>query len=54
MKKFIITEEEKNKLVKDSIRLDFKPESHNEGNATYFREYLRDYMKKWVKNLFRI
>lgn len=44
-----LTEEKKNTLVKDSIKLNFKPESHNEGNATYFREYLRDYMKKWVK-----
>ena len=24
-------------------------ESHREGTATYFREYLRDYMKKWVE-----
>jgi penicillin-binding protein 1A len=30
------------------ITLDFKLESHREGSATYFREYLRDYMKKWV------
>ena len=50
VKKGFLTEEEKGKLSNDSIRLDFKPESHNEGNATYFREYLRDYMKKWVKN----
>jgi penicillin-binding protein 1A len=28
------------------ITLDFKLESHREGSATYFREYLRDYMKK--------
>ncbi|SHI89809.1 penicillin-binding protein 1A [Flavobacterium haoranii] len=45
-----ITEAEKAKLSKDSIHLNFKPESHKEGNATYFREYLRDYMKKWVKD----
>ena len=45
-----ITEAEKVKLSKDSIHLNFKPESHKEGNATYFREYLRDYMKKWVKD----
>ncbi|MBD3723871.1 MAG: penicillin-binding protein [Flavobacteriaceae bacterium] len=45
-----ITEAEKAKLSKDPIHLNFKPESHKEGNATYFREYLRDYMKKWVKD----
>jgi penicillin-binding protein 1A len=45
-----LSENEKNKLTKDSIVLHFKPESHNQGNATYFREYLRDYMKKWVKD----
>lgn len=32
------------------IVLDFKPESHNEGIATYFREYLREFMKKWIKD----
>jgi len=31
------------------IKLDFKPESHTRGLATYFREYLRGYMKDWVK-----
>jgi penicillin-binding protein 1A len=31
------------------IKLDFKPESHTKGIATYFREYLRGYMKSWVK-----
>jgi penicillin-binding protein 1A len=27
----------------------FHPESHIDGIGTYFREYLRDFMKKWVK-----
>ncbi|WP_333693308.1 penicillin-binding protein 1A [Flavobacterium sp.] len=36
-------------LEKKPIVLDFNPESHVDGIATYFREYLRDYMKKWVK-----
>jgi penicillin-binding protein 1A len=41
--------------VKDSIQklplgLHYSPESHREGTATYFREYLRSEMKKWVKN----
>ncbi|MFI5150757.1 MAG: transglycosylase domain-containing protein [Bacteroidia bacterium] len=30
------------------IKLHFRPEDHNEGLATYFREYLRDrFLKKW-------
>ena len=37
-------------LEKKPIKLDFHPESHLDGTATYFREYLRDYMKKWVKD----
>ena len=45
----IITEIQKEKLQKLPITLHFKLESHREGTATYFREYLRDYMKKWVE-----
>ena len=45
----IITEEEKLKLQELPITLKFKLESHREGTATYFREYLRDYMKKWIE-----
>jgi penicillin-binding protein 1A len=44
----IITENEKERLQSLPITLRFKLESHREGTATYFREYLRDYMKKWV------
>ncbi len=46
----IINEKEFDSLKKLPVVLDFKPESHKEGIATYFREYLRDYMKKWVEN----
>jgi penicillin-binding protein 1A len=45
----IITEDQKVKLQALPITLHFKLESHREGTATYFREYLRDYMKKWVE-----
>ena len=45
----IITEDQKVKLQSAPITLHFKLESHREGTATYFREYLRDYMKKWVE-----
>ncbi len=45
----IITEDQKVKLQALPITLHFKLESHREGTATYFREYLRDYMKKWAE-----
>ena len=45
----LITEGQKEKLQALPITLKFKLESHREGTATYFREYLRDYMKKWVE-----
>ncbi|MEW6468617.1 MAG: transglycosylase domain-containing protein [Bacteroidota bacterium] len=32
------------------LGLNYQPESHNEGLATYFREYLRDkFLKKWAE-----
>lgn len=40
----------KERLASKPIKLDFHPESHREGEATYFREYLRDYMKAWAKD----
>jgi penicillin-binding protein 1A len=45
----VITEAQKEKLSKRPIVLDFHPESHLDGTATYFREFLRDYMKNWCK-----
>ncbi|MBT8268008.1 MAG: transglycosylase domain-containing protein [Bacteroidia bacterium] len=41
--------------VRDSVRamplgLRYSPESHNVGIATYFREYLRGFMKKWTED----
>lgn len=41
------------KKVKDSLQktpldLKYSPESHSDGSATYFREYLRGFMKKWI------
>ena len=44
-----LTEAEKDKLEKEPIQLHYSPESHKEGVATYFREYLRGFMDKWVK-----
>jgi penicillin-binding protein 1A len=45
MAKGNIITEKKRETSKFTITLDFKLESHREGSATYFREYLRDYMK---------
>lgn len=43
-----LTTSEKENYQKKPIKLTFTPEKYNEGTATYFREYLRDYMKKWA------
>lgn len=48
VKNGFLKESDKAKLEKKPIVLHFKPESHHEGIATYFREYLRDFMKKWM------
>ena len=45
-----ITAQEKDSLQQLPLKINFTPESHNDGLATYFREYLRAYLKKWVKN----
>ncbi len=48
MRKYsFITDTLYDSLVKTPIILDFKKASHNEGLAPYFREYLREKMKKW-------
>ena len=44
-----------NETLKDSLQqlplgLNYTPESHREGIATYFRSYLRGFMKEWVNN----
>ncbi|MFZ4678553.1 MAG: penicillin-binding protein 1A [Flavobacterium sp.] len=45
----ILNEATKDKLASKPIVLHFHPESHKEGTATYFREFLREYMKNWAK-----
>ena len=45
-----ITEKVKDSLQKTNLDLNYSPESHREGIATYFREYLRGFMKDWIKN----
>jgi len=45
-----IDETVKDSLQKTELDLDYTPETHNAGIATYFREYLRDFMKQWIKD----
>jgi len=45
-----LTEAEKAKYEGEPYKLHFAPESHQDGIATYFREYLRGFMDKWVKS----
>jgi penicillin-binding protein 1A len=45
-----ITEEVKDSLQKTELDLNFSPENHREGIATYFREYLRGFMKEWAND----
>lgn len=49
VKNGFLEEAAKESLSNKPIELHFQPESHKEGLATYFREYLRDFMGKWVK-----
>ncbi|MDO6759805.1 transglycosylase domain-containing protein [Tamlana sp. 2_MG-2023] len=45
-----ITEKVKDSLQKTELDLNYSPESHREGIATYFRGYLDGFMKDWIKN----
>lgn len=43
-----LTEKIKDSLQKLPIELDFSPENHDDGIATYFRAYLRGFLKDWI------
>ena len=45
-----ITEKEKDSLQKLPLKINFTPESHSDGLATYFREHLKQFLKKWAEN----
>ncbi|MFD2542840.1 penicillin-binding protein 1A [Lacinutrix gracilariae] len=45
-----ISEKVKDSLQKLDLGLRYSPESHREGTATYFREYLRAFMKDWTND----
>lgn len=50
VKNDFLTEEEKDSLQQLPITLNYTPDTHTEGLATYYREYLRDFVKKWINN----
>jgi penicillin-binding protein 1A len=43
----VLTPEEVDSLTQLPIELNYKVDSHNEGLATYFRSYIRDYLMNW-------
>ena len=40
---------EKDSLQKIPLKLDINLEGHSDGTATYFREYIRNFMRAWIK-----
>ena len=45
-----ITEQEKDSLQQLPLKLNYTPESHDVGLATYFRGHLQKVMRRWVKS----
>ena len=45
-----IDEKLKDSLQQTDLGLNYTPESHREGLATYFRAYLDSFMKEWIEN----
>ncbi len=44
-----ISESEMDSLQQLPMKIDFTPEGHDEGMATYFRAYLQGFMKDWIE-----
>ncbi len=44
-----ITEAQKDSLQALPFKINFTPQGHDEGIATYFREYIRSFMHQWIK-----
>ncbi len=44
-----ITHKEKDSLQALKMDINFSPESHREGLATYFRMYLQGFMRRWIE-----
>ncbi|WP_298781163.1 transglycosylase domain-containing protein [uncultured Polaribacter sp.] len=45
-----LTRQEKDSLQKLPLKINYTPESHSDGSATYFRAHLQKVMRKWVQN----
>ncbi|WP_111308798.1 penicillin-binding protein 1A [Confluentibacter sediminis] len=45
-----INERVKDSLQKTELDLNYSPQSHRDGMATYFRAYLDTFMRDWIKN----
>mgnify|MGYP001813280027 CR=1 FL=1 len=45
-----INEKLKDSLQKTDLDVNYTPQSHRDGIATYFRGYLDGFMKEWIKN----
>ena len=48
-----LSEKQKDSLQKIPLELNYTPQSHRRGLATYFRSYLRGFMKNWTDNNFK-
>jgi len=46
----LITTAQKDSLEQLPLTIDYTPESHREGLATYFRAYLQEYLQDWTRN----
>ncbi len=45
-----LTEKEKDSFQKLPMKTSFSPQSHDEGMATYFRQYLRGFVSNWSRD----
>ena len=45
----MITKKERDSLSMLPLNIDYTPESHREGLATYFRAYLQEFMNNWLR-----
>ena len=45
-----LTKEEKDSLQQIPMKIEFTPQGHDEGIATYFRAYLQGFLKKWIED----
>lgn len=45
-----LTEEEEDSLQAMPMKIEFTPQGHDDGIATYFRVYLQGFMGEWIKN----